>query len=502
MDITKTTVIAATKPHSKYQSALQWARTTLHPIAFFIYTGAQIMDVMSLTGVLLSTSAIAERYNVNESTASWVLSAYSLTFGSFMLLFGRLGDVTGHRSMFIGGMVFFAVCSAVAAGVNNLVVLIVFRALQGMGAAATVPTSFALIAITFEGPRQQLAIALVGTASAFGAVIGILVGGAFATTDIGFKGLLWMLCGLAALFALLSYIVIPPTPSNWNKFRKIDYYGTVMIVGGALLVVLGFTESPANGWRSAIVIAPIVVGVLLLISFFLFENYVAGPKLHLEPLIPNEIWSYHNYWQVFVISPFIFAAVFAMLLIGVEFLVVYRGTSYILTAVQMLPLAIAAGCLAVVGGLIYGKISPKIELIAGIVILFVPMVLWAQADNVSSYWRFIFPAQIVAALGAALYYTTFLNMAATGSPLHMQGLVQGSIQTVSQIGTAIGFSVATIEIGDPTQLDGYHRAFYTLLGYLGAGLIIGVIFLKGVKKAAPVEADTEAKRPDPESVDF
>lgn len=163
---------AASSPATQFR--VDSIRKFLQPIAFVVFCGSQILDILNLTGVTFALPSVVEKFGTSDATSTWVLSAYSLTFGCFILPLGRLGDVIGHKRIFVTGMLAFAVFSALSAGVDNLIAIIIFRAFQGIAAAATVPTSYALVAITYEGKAQSTAMGAIGSAQAVGGVIGTI----------------------------------------------------------------------------------------------------------------------------------------------------------------------------------------------------------------------------------------------------------------------------------------------------------------------------------------
>lgn len=226
----------------------------------------------------------------------------------------------GHHRIYSYGLVVFALCSAIAAIVNNVIALYVIRAIQGIAAACTIPTSYALVATTFTGKSQQLAVSGLGASQAIGAVVGTIVGGAFTTTPLGYKGLFWFSFALSSILAALAFILIPPSPTNYPEAKRLDYPGAVLITIGALLLVFGFTESP-TGWSQPKVIAPIVMGGLVIIFFLLWEEFILGKYLDLEPLIPRKVWSFHNFSPMVPITGFSYALFFIFLLNGSQFLI-------------------------------------------------------------------------------------------------------------------------------------------------------------------------------------
>ncbi|ANB13477.1 Amf1p [Sugiyamaella lignohabitans] len=472
-------------------------RIFLRPFSLIVFSGAQILDILNVTGLMFSTRTIAETYGVSIDTASWVISAYSLTYGSFILMGGRLADYVGHRLVFTVGMTLVALCCLVGAVSHNIYVLFVFRALQGVGAALTIPTSFALVAHTFTGRTQAIAFAIVGSCAAMGGIVGVLVGGGFAGTSIGYHGLLYLSFGLSCFFLFMPFFSVEETPTNKEKLNKLDWVGSIIIVCGVILVVFGFTSAPGR-WKSARVIAPIIIGVLLIAFFAYYETFLAEKLFNFEPLLPRYAWSFQNLAVVFAMSPLVFANLFVVLFAGSNEMTGLMGLSPMHSAVNFISLGVSFIIACVIGGASYGKIPSKILLVAGPLLNIIAAALMAHIDN-HSYWRFLFPATIFISFGCGFFMATFINVVSNSAPLDHQGLVNGICQTGGQLGVAISLAIATSEMGDGLKASSFQATYYTLLAYSALAFLIGIIFIKSDHPNVGQQA--EAKLVDEEVLD-
>ncbi|KAA8913339.1 hypothetical protein TRICI_003222 [Trichomonascus ciferrii] len=480
------------------------ARLIRATIALIVFAGAQILDVLNLTGLMFSEQPISQQYNISLDEASWVVSAYSLTLGSMIILGGRLGDFLGYRLIFMVGMSIMGLCSLVLAIVQNAYVLFVFRAIQGVGAAFTIPTSFALTAHTFEGKARELALALIGTAAAMGGIVGILVGGAFTETSIGYRGLMYLSFGLACFFTIAVYFVTKETQTDPVKAKQLDYPGAVILVCGTLLVIFGFTSAPGR-WRSARVIAPIVIGGLLLLFFIYYEYRISYQKLKIQPLIPGYVWKFPNLTIVFFLGPLNFANLYVTLFALSNQLIVLRGETPLSTAVKFIPYGVGFAVACVIGGALFSVIPPKILLTVGPLLDIAGSAINAQVDQ-EIYWQYIFVSNILLSFGTGLFMSTFINTVVSSAPLDHQGIVSGVCMTGGQLGTAITLAISTSEIGDGFTRSNYQNAYYTLCAYAGLAVILTLIFIKpSAKKSPPSETadhtsiDLETKTPTTEA---
>ena len=456
---------------------LSTIRKRLSIVSIVIICGAQLLDVMSLTGYILFTNEIVAKYNITVQQASWSLAAYTLTYGSFILVGGKLGDYCGHRVIFMTGMTFFAIASLICAVAQNIYVLFVFRAIQGIGAAFSTPTSYGMIAHNFEGRTQAIAFAVVGSIASLGATIGILVGGGFAESAISYRGLMYLAFGLSIMFAISIFFTVEETPSERHKLRKIDYPGAIIIVIGIVLVVLGFTEAPGQ-WSTAKFIAPLILGLFIIGVFGLYESLVAEKYFKVEPLIPSYVWKFRNLKPIVAMAPLTFSSMYVVAYVGTLQLLNLSHKSPIGTAIEFLPITISFAITCIVCGATFGKISPRWCLIGAELILAAAGAIVSRETSTTSYWHILFPGYVLVGIGSAMFMSTYINTVSNSAPLNLQGLVSGMCVCSAQCGIAIAFAIASSEIGNGFVLKNYQTAYYTTISYSGFAAIIGALFLK------------------------
>lgn len=460
-------------------SGLSKVRQTLRPFSLIVYSGAQVLDVVNMTGLIFSTTEITYKYNIELAEASWIISAYSLTFGSFILFGGRLADSIGHRTMFMIGMLIVSLCSLINGCVQNIYVLFIFRAIQGLGAALSIPTSYALVAHTFTGRSQALAFALVGSAAAMGGILGVMIGGAFTKTPIGYRGLMFLSLGLSFFFAVAVFFVAEETPREKSNYRTIDYPGIFLIISGMVLVVFGFTSAPGD-WNSAKVIATIIIGVILLALFAIYETLYADKWFKVEPLLPRFVWKYTNVVGVFLIAPLHFANLYVVMFEGTNLDITIRNKTPLAAAVQFIGMGVGFAITCIVGGAIFGKVPTRLIFVIASVFEIVGAALFAQVKH-QSYWNMFFPAVLLCGIGSALFMSTFSNVVSNSAPLKHQGLVSGVCMTGGLLGTSVALAIASSEVGNGFELKKYQNTFYTLVAYGGLSILITLLLIKDHK---------------------
>ncbi|TFK54877.1 MFS general substrate transporter [Heliocybe sulcata] len=481
-------------------SRIERLREKSKPFLLAIFAGSMTLDLFNSTGMVFAQSSIVEQFGVSESEASWTLSAYTLTFGSFLLLAGRAGDIFGHKEIYTVGLLFFTLFAALSAGItSSLIALIVLRAFQGIAAAATIPTAYALIAANYEGKALEMAVAGLGACQSIGYVTGVVVGGAFAGTSIGYRGQLWLCFGMGAIFTLLGFLLIPPTRSCRSDMGSLDYGGAVVATAGALLLVLGFTEAQ-EGWSRARVIAPIVSGGVVFALFGIYEEVILPRWLpEVEPLIPRRLWSYKNLVPISAATCCYYATFSILLLNGSQFFVVVQHTSTVLSALQFLPVAVVAFFLMPVAAHFYNHrfMPPKWVLAFGQCLCVASVALFSANEVDSSYWHWSFPSLVVYSFGSGLFFVNFLNVVYASARLEDQGLISGVIQTVAQVSnaTAIGIASSFVKGGTKEQLlEQYKRSFYLAIAFAGLAVLIAVLFVRPISpKPKPTGNSDEEK---------
>lgn len=279
---------------------------------------------------------------------------------------------------------------------------------------------------------------------------------------------------------MLAFVLVPPTPTDFSRAKKLDYPGAIFITVGALLLVFGFTEAPTD-WNQAKVIAPVVLGGAIIIFFIIWEEFIVEKYFSLEPLIPRKVWSYHNFAPIVSITGFTYATFFIILLNGSQFLIRVQGKSQITAALEFLPVSIVALIAMFALGAVYGRVPPKWVIAVGEILGIVGILLFSRNEVNTNFWRYTFTGEFVMVLGMAGYFVNYLNVAMSSAPNDMQGLIAGILQTVAQLGTALGFAIASSLIHGETKeelKEAYRNSFYTAMAFGAASFILAVVFIK------------------------
>ncbi|GME73550.1 unnamed protein product [Ambrosiozyma monospora] len=233
------------------------------------------LDNLNVSGGISSTISIQKAFNTTSTNSTWVISSYALTLGSFILIFGKLADILGPHNIFLFGTCIMSLFSLICAVIDNsIIALIVFRALQGIGGSTLVPSCVALTAAYFGHDLELMKLAnkcfLFALTGSFGG--GMLIGGAFALTNLGYKSFFYFVFALSfTCSVLLFFLIIPVSKHDQTRLRDLNYGGVLILVVGLLLIILGLTEGGHN-WRQPAAYVTLPVGLLLVLSVFLFET--------------------------------------------------------------------------------------------------------------------------------------------------------------------------------------------------------------------------------------
>src|SRR6266508_2478482 len=372
-------------------------------------TGLMLILDLTITNVALPT--IQRALQMTPQGLQWVVNAYALAYGGFLLLGGRLADRLGRRRVFLAGVAVFTVASLIGGLAPSAGVLIAARALQGLGAALAGPASLSIITTTFaEGPQRNRALGVWSAVVASGGAIGMLAGGLL-TQYASWRWVLFVNVPVGALLLAATPRVVPATPGELRT--RIDAAGAVTVTAGLAALVFATTQVPGHGWASPRTLGVLLAAAVLLGAFLVIESR------HRAPLVPLRILGRRSLAGADTVALLGGAAVIAS---PIFFLTLYLQ--------QILGLsAMAAGlALAAVGLVLLGRIHPA-----------------------GSYPVDVLGPVVLLGLGMGLSFVPLTASAVAGVPHADQGLASGLLQTAQQLGVALGLAVLTTLATATTQ---------------------------------------------------
>ncbi len=457
-----------------------------------VLCGALFLDALDVSMVGVALPSIRDDLHMSTGSLQWVVSAYVLGYGGFLLLGGRAADLLGRRRVFLIALAVFLVASALGGLANDGNLLIATRFIKGVSAAFTAPAALSIITTTFaEGPARNKALSVFTATGATGFSLGLVFGGVL--TEIGWRWVFFLPAPVALVTLIAGLRLVPRDSRPARALRSFDVAGAVSMTAAMLLLVFTLVEAPSVGWASVRTLASFV-GVAGILGFFVWrERSTASPLVRLGILRSG---------------PLVRANLAAMTLfggwVGFQFITTLylqqlRGWSALETGLAIFP-----------GGILVAVLSPRIAplimrygvsrlILAGMVSIGVGYVLFLPIGLDSSYVFAMLPTFILAGFGFALAFGP-LNVAATsGIAPEEQGLAGGLLNTSFQFGGALVLAVvaavynANVGAGGTPQalLDGFHSALYVPVG----AAVLGVLAMttRAVAKAPVVVLEPEVE---------
>ncbi|KAK3809769.1 MAG: major facilitator superfamily domain-containing protein [Linnemannia elongata] len=478
------------KPLQDDLKRLDRLRLKFRPALLYVVSFAQFFDIVNGASVSVAILPIAQDLHFTVPQVLWILNGYTISFAGLLLVSGRLGDLFGHRRMFMFGLFWFALWALVVSFSTSPIMFILARALQGMGAAATVPTAMALIASTYPaGPERTKAFSIFGAFGGLGAVVGILLAGGL-IASIGWTWI-FRISAIAALILLaLSFIVVPVAPAKAEK-PKVDYLGAITATTGITGIVYYIITGVEYGWGNAKTIPVFVVALALIALFIFIESRVQSP------LMPLRIWKLKSFTTSVVLA-FVSQAKFQGIIYyaNMTFQEVYEW-SPIKTALGFL----AHSILAVVVFTVLGRLLPRLPLKPLILIGFLlrsgTALMFSFVDEHTSYWALPFPAFIIHIFGVGLSLLPIQITAVRDAENKDQGLVGALYNTGLQLGAPFGLAILNVIAistngniggavhGGPALAKGFHNAFYAMVAMGLFGFFLSLVILPWDKPVRP-----------------
>jgi EmrB/QacA subfamily drug resistance transporter len=457
-------------------------------IALALLCVAQFVVVLDASIVNVALPTIKEALDFSEDSLPWVVNAYVLTFGGFLLLGGRLADLLGRRRLFMGGLVLFAIASLAGGLAANSGQLIAARAVQGLGAAILSPAALSIVAVTFkDGAERNKALGVWGAVAGSGGAAGVLLGGVL-TEYIGWEWVLWVNVPIGILAAAIAPTLIAETKSE-AETRHFDVAGAVTITLGLSALVFALLDAESAGWGSFQTIGTIVASLLLLAAF------VAVELRSRAPLVPFSIFRVRTVTGANVVGILVGASLFSMFYFISLYMQQVLGYSAIKAGISYLPLAVTIILAAGIASGLVTKVGFKPILAIGMACIALGLIWFTQIDVDGTFLKDILGPSLLAALGLGFAFVPVTIAAVAGIQDREQGLASGLINTSQQVGGALGLAilaaVANSVIGStetPDSLvEGFQAAFAVGAGFAIVGLIATLVLVRTSDSRAHVE---------------
>ncbi|MFI1765032.1 MFS transporter [Streptomyces sp. NPDC020800] len=419
------------------------ARREGHPgIALTVIAACQLMVVLDATIVNIALPHIQDALKFSTTDLTWVVSAYTLTFGGLLLLGARAGDVLGRRRVFMTGILLFTFASLLGGLAQEPWQLLAARALQGMGGAIASPTSLALITTTFpEGPERNRAFGVFAAVSAGGGAIGLLAGGML-TDWLDWRWVLFVNVPIGLLIVALAPLYISESERHPGRF---DIAGALTSTTGMASLVYGFIRASEEGWRDGLTLGSFGAAVVLLAAFVLTEMRAK------EPITPLKMFTDRNRAGTYVIMLSLAAAMFGMFFYIVLFVQNVLGYSAIKAGLAFLPVTVAIAVGAGLSQRFLPTLGPKPFMMAGTVLVAIGLVWQTFIRPDSSYLGGVLGPMLVFGFGMGLNFVTATVTAVSGVAQHEAGAASGLLNAMQQVGGSLGLSILTTVFGSASK---------------------------------------------------
>lgn len=411
-------------------------------IALTVIAACQLMVVLDATIVNIALPHIQDALAFSTTDLSWVLSAYTLTFGGLLLLGGRAGDILGRRRVFMTGILVFTLASLLGGFAQEPWQLLAARALQGVGGAIASPTSLALITTTFpEGPERNRAFGVFAAVSAGGGAIGLLAGGML-TQWLDWRWVLFVNVPIGLLIAFLTPLYIAESERHPGRF---DVAGALTSTAGMASLVYGFIRASEEGWRDALTLGSFGAAVLLLGAFALVESRAR------EPITPLRMFADRNRSGTYVIMLSLAAAMFGMFFFIVLFVQNVLGYSPIEAGLAFLPVTVAIITGAGLSQRLLPVLGPKPFMVTGSAVTGLGLLWQTLISPDSSYLGGVLGPMVLFGFGMGLNFVTLTLTAVSGVAPHEAGAASGLLNATQQVGGSLGLSILVTVFGTASR---------------------------------------------------
>jgi EmrB/QacA subfamily drug resistance transporter len=444
---------------------------------------AQFMVVLDATVVNVAVPTIQRNLGFSEQSLSWVLNAYTLTFGGFLLLGGRLADRLGRRRLFFAGITLFSGASLICGVSQSAGTLLVARGAQGLGGAMVSPAALSIILASFaEGPARNRALAVWGAIAGAGGAIGLLLGGVIVEV-LTWRWVFFINVPIGAAVLALTPRIVPESRAEVPS-RGYDAEGAIAVTLGTTALVFTLIKAESWGWTSGRTLAGFAVAAVLIAAFVEIE------RRHEAPLVPLGIFKNRSLAASDAAMLVVAAALFGVFFFCTLYLQQVLGYSALKTGVAYMPLSLTIIGASSVASRFVDRLTPKPVLIAGLLVSTAGFVLLTRVSGHADYASHVLPAMIVLGAGLGMSFVPITIAATNGVAASESGLASGLLNTTQQVGGSLGLAIlssvstsrftSALDSGSPLPLaltHGFKGAFVVAAVLCSIGLVVALVFL-------------------------
>ena len=460
-------------------------------LALFVLCLGDLMIVLDVTIVGVALPSIREDLGFSEASLAWVVNAYLITFGGFLLLGGRLGDLFGHRRLFLIGITVFTLASALCGLATSQEMLVVARAVQGFGGAVVSAVALSLMMTLFTEPAERAkAMGVFGFVASGGGSLGVLLGGILTDAlDWHWIFLVNVPVGIAVVALALALIPAARVPTG---AKRIDVAGAVTVTGSLMIAVYAIVNGNEVGWLTGRTLGLLALAAALFAAFLVIESRTSSP------LMPLSLFRSRNLSTANVVGVLWSAAMFAWFFLSALYLQLVLGYTPLEVGLAFLPGNLIMGALSIgLSAKLVMRFGIRPPLAAGLLLAGLGLALFARAPVDGSFVVDVLPAMILLGLGAGMAFNPVLLAAMSDVEPEEAGLASGVVNTSFMMGGALGLAVLaslaasrtdTLLASGDSQLvalaGGYHLAFLVGALFAVTAAVVGAALLRPRPTAA------------------
>jgi EmrB/QacA subfamily drug resistance transporter len=417
---------------------------------------AQFMVILDATVVNVALPSIQSDLGLGEANLQWIVNAYTLVFGGFLLLGGRAGDLLGRKRLFLAGVVVFTVASLLDGFAVSSGMLIGSRALQGLGAAFISPAALSIISTTFEeGKERGKALGVWAAIASGGSAVGLVLGGVL-TQALSWPWIFFINVPVGVVAFVLSLRLIPESIDE-HAARSFDVLGAVTVTGGLMALVYAIVKGPQDGWTAPLTLGTFAVSAILLVSFIAVELRASAPLVRLD------IFRVRTLTAANVVMFLVASGLFAMFFFNSLYIQRVLGYGPLKAGLAFLPFTAGIMISAGLASQLSSRLGVRPIAVTGMVVTAIGMLLLLRIPVGGSYLTDVFPSIMLTSLGMGAVFVPLTLVATMGLADSDQGLASGIFNTSQQVGGAVGLAILatvaashTSSSAKPALVHGFH----------------------------------------------
>jgi EmrB/QacA subfamily drug resistance transporter len=471
-------------------------------MALIVLCLGTLMIVLDSTIVNVALPSIREDLGFSPTSLAWVVNAYMLTFGGFLLLGGRLGDLYGNRRLFLCGITLFTISSLCCGLATTQGMLIAARAVQGLGGAIASAVALSLMMTLFTEPAERAkAMGIFGFVAAGGGSIGVVLGGVL-TDVLNWHWIFLVNIPIGALVVVLSLRLLPT--GRGTAGGRLDVAGAITVTASLMTAVYAIVNGNQAGWESAQTLGLLALAVVLMGSFVLIESRVASP------LMPLGLFRLRNVATANVVGVLWAAAMFAWFFMSALYLQLVLGYKPLDVGLAFLPANLIMGSFSIgLSAKVVMRYGVRRPLAFGLTLAAIGLVLLSRAPVDGSFVRDVLPSMVLLGIGAGLAFNPMLLAAMSDVKPEESGLASGVVNTAFMMGGALGLAVLASLASSRTDSllasgesslaalnGGYHAALFVGGIFAAIAATIAAVFLRDHVTAPPTHPDPERESAD------